>query len=104
MELLIWIATIELRRPARTETGALVTTDAERLGAMTRGAVGATALRFDGVDQQIIRLVEVDWLDDALVAVLTLRAVVTRTARGVRTTRLMAMIAREQGAVLVAEP
>ena len=41
--------------------------------------------RFDGVDQQIIRLVEVDRLDDALVAVLTFRAVVTRADPACRT-------------------
>ena len=101
---MIRIATVELRRTARSETGALVTTDAERLCAMAGGAVRTTALRFDGVDQQIIRLVEVDRFDHTLVAVLALRAVVARGARRICATCLLAVIAREHRAVLVAEP
>ncbi len=101
---MIGIATIKLRRTARSKTRTLVTTDAERLCAMAGGAVRATALRFDGVDQQIIRLVEIDRLDHALVAVLALRAVVARRARRICATCLLAVIAREQRAVLVAEP
>src|SRR5829696_2829685 len=103
MKLSLRIDAREVRARTRADAGALVAADAERLRAMARRAVGATALGFGRVHEHVVGAVKVDGLDEALMTLDALRFVVTRIARRIEAARLLFVIAGEVRAVLVAQ-
>src|SRR5664279_133925 len=102
MEPLARIAILELRCRACADAGALVTADAERLGAVTRRAVLA-ALRIDHVQREVVTGMKIRRLDDTLVALDTLGLVVTSVARIAGLPRLLRVVVREARSMLIAE-
>src|SRR5205085_9026934 len=88
---------------AAADAGALVARDAERLRAVTCGAVRRPAARLDAVHRDVVSGMEVHRPHDALMARDALRAIVARGARRADLPRLLLVIAREAGTVLIAE-